>query len=273
MSLLDQQVSTEAAPAVGGELMSAASAKPARRPRGQRVDPNLSPMERWARDPNIDVAKLERLYDLMDRERRSVAETAFNAAMSAAQAGIRPAVADDWNDQTRSAFASYEALDKVARPVYTAHGFGVSFDTAESPFELHVRLVCYATHSGGHAKTYHIDMPADGKGAKGGDVMTRTHATGSAVTYGMRYLLKMVFNIPIKDKGDDDGNGATAPTKPFPEGFANWFAAIEKIAAQGSDALEAAWQATNSGVFKSYVRDHYAAQFQAIKARAAAVRS
>jgi hypothetical protein len=57
----------------------------------------------------------------------------------------------------------------------------------------------------GHEKQYHIDMPADGKGAKGGDVMTRTHATGSAVSYGTRYLLKMIFNISV---GDDDGNGA-----------------------------------------------------------------
>jgi ERF superfamily len=49
-------------------------------------------------------------------------------------------------------------------------------------------------------------MPADGKGAKGGDVMTKTHAAGSAFTYGQRYLLKMIFNIAIGD--DDDGNRA-----------------------------------------------------------------
>jgi hypothetical protein len=51
-------------------------------------------------------------------------------------------------------------------------------------------------------------MPADGKGAKGGDVMTKTHATGSAIQYGMRYLLKMIFNIAVGD--DDDGNAAGA---------------------------------------------------------------
>ena len=50
-------------------------------------------------------------------------------------------------------------------------------------------------------------MPADGKGAQGRDVMTRTHATGSAVSYGRRYLLLMIFNIAVGGE-DDDGNAA-----------------------------------------------------------------
>src|SRR5690606_15862485 len=50
-------------------------------------------------------------------------------------------------------------------------------------------------------------MPADGKGAKGGDVMTKTHAAGSAMSYGQRYLLKLIFNVAIGEN-DDDGNSA-----------------------------------------------------------------
>jgi hypothetical protein len=49
-------------------------------------------------------------------------------------------------------------------------------------------------------------MPADGKGARGNDVMTKTHATGAAITYGKRYLLGMIFNLAVTR--DDDGNGA-----------------------------------------------------------------
>ncbi len=51
-------------------------------------------------------------------------------------------------------------------------------------------------------------MPADGKGAKGGDVMTKTHATGAAASYGARYLLKGIFNIAV---GDDDRDGNAPP--------------------------------------------------------------
>ena len=48
-------------------------------------------------------------------------------------------------------------------------------------------------------------MDISGKGAKGGDVMTKTHAAGSAMTYGMRYLLKLIFNVAIGEE-DNDGN-------------------------------------------------------------------
>jgi hypothetical protein len=55
-------------------------------------------------------------------------------------------------------------------------------------------------------------MPIDTKGARGGDVMTRTHATGSAYTYGKRYLLIGMFNLAIGD--DDDGNTAGRRSPP-----------------------------------------------------------
>lgn len=37
--------------------------------------------------------------------------------------------------------------------------------------------------------------------------MSRTHATGSAITYGKRYLKNMIFDLRFKEK-DDDGNAA-----------------------------------------------------------------
>jgi hypothetical protein len=61
-------------------------------------------------------------------------------------------------------------------------------------------------HVSGATRRYQIDMPIDTKGARGGDVMTRTHATGSAFSYGKRYLLIGMFNLAIGD--DDDGNAA-----------------------------------------------------------------
>jgi hypothetical protein len=67
-----------------------------------------------------------------------------------------------------------------------------------------MRVLCHVSHSAGHERTYQIDMPADGKGAKGGDVMTKTHAAGAAASYGMRYLLKMIFNLAV---GEDDTDG------------------------------------------------------------------
>lgn len=136
------------------------------------------------------------------------AERAYDEAMNAAQAEMAPIRADAANKQTNSRYATFVALDKALRPIYTRHGFSLSFDTGDGAPEGHVRVVCHVSHSGGDARHPHIDMPADGKGAKGNDVMTRTHATGAAITYGQRYLLKMVFNIAVGD--DDDGNAPKA---------------------------------------------------------------
>ena len=89
-------------------------------------------------------------------------------------------------------------------PVYTTHNFALSFNTGKADDPDSILVVCNVTH-GRHSKRYQIPMPADGKGARGNDVMTQTHATGSAVSYGMRYLLRMIFNISVGEH-DDDGN-------------------------------------------------------------------
>lgn len=165
----------------------------------------LSMIERAARDETVNVDKLKQLMEMRDKVAAQHAERAFDAAMTDAQSDMQPVAADSNNPQTRSRYASYHALDKALRPIYTKHGFALSFGTGEGAGEQMVRVTCRVSHREGHSRNYQIDMPADGKGAKGGDVMTRTHATGSAVSYGMRYLLKMIFNIAV---GDDDGNSA-----------------------------------------------------------------
>ena len=168
-------------------------------------------IERAATNPDVDIEKMERLMQMHERLVDKNAETAFNRAMMEAQTEIKPVAADKRNEHTNSDYASYAALDRMLRPIYTRHGFALSFGTDDSPLPDNVRVVCDVMHCDGHTKTPYIDMPADGKGAKGGDVMTKTHATGSATQYGMRYLLKMIFNVAIGNH-DDDGNAASSPT-------------------------------------------------------------
>jgi hypothetical protein len=171
----------------------------------------LSMIERAARDPSVDINKLQQLMDMRERMAARTAEADFDKALTAAQSEMGRVRTDSNNPQTKSRYASYGALDTALRPVYTQHGFALSFNT-ESPAPEIVRVVCRVSHQNGHSRSYQIDMPADGKGAKGGDVMTKTHATGSAVSYGMRYLLKMIFNIAVSDR-DDDGNAAGSGEK------------------------------------------------------------
>lgn len=171
-------------------------------------DPVLRLIERAARDPNFDVEKMERLVALHERSIAQRAAAAYDDAMVEAQRELTPIREDMENSQTKSKYASYLALDRAVRPIYTKHGFSISYGQADGAPENYVRVQAHVSKAG-HTRQYHLDMPADGKGAKGGDVMTKTHATGSALTYGRRYLLAMIFNLAIGHMQDDDGNAAS----------------------------------------------------------------
>lgn len=175
-----------------------------------RADPLLTLIERVACDPSADIGKMRALLEMHQSLQQREAEKMFGAAMSAAQMEMEPIRASTENTQTRSKYASFAALDRVLRPIYTGHGFALSFNTAPCEHVDKLRLVCDVFHCGGHMRPYTLDMAADGKGAKGSDVMTKTHATGSALTYGQRYLMKMIFNISVER--DDDGNKAAIQT-------------------------------------------------------------
>lgn len=175
----------------------------------QDVDPILVMIQSAVRDPATDVDKMERMFALYERQQGKQAEAEFNKSMNEVQKNLRRIAADAHNPQTRSKYATYSALDRALRPIYTEHGFSLSFDTGDTEKPETVRVICHVSHASGHTRTYHADMPADGKGAKGNAVMTSTHATGSAMSYGMRYLLKMIFNVAIGED-DDDGNSANA---------------------------------------------------------------
>lgn len=160
-----------------------------------------------AHNPDVDIEKMERLWAMRERLAAKDAEKAFNDSMVSAQSKMGRISADATNPQTRSRYATYAQLDRHLRPIYTAYGFSLSFNSGTDAPEGHVRVLCYVSHSTGHTRTYQCDMPSDGKGAKGNDVMTKTHAAGSAMSYGMRYLLKLIFNVAVGED-DDDGNAA-----------------------------------------------------------------
>ena len=180
------------------------------------VDPFMALIERVAMNPDVDVAKLEKILDMQERVLTKQAEVAFNEAMSACQSELRTVVADAENPQTKSKYASYAQLDRAMRPIYTRHGFSISYNTGESKHPEAVMVIAIIS-KGAYSRRFQIEMPADGKGAKGGDVMTKTHATGAAVSYGMRYLLKAIFNVSVGEE-DVDGNATAPKIQPDEEG-------------------------------------------------------
>jgi hypothetical protein len=155
---------------------------------------------------NGEIETLERLLAWQDKQIADAKQTAFKEALAAAQSRMKAIGVDSENRETHSRYASLAALDEAVRDIYTSHGFSLTFDTEDTTLPEVVRVVCNVSHEDGHSRQFHINMPADGKGPKGGAVMSRTHATGSAITYGRRYLLCMIFNLTVTQ--DDDGNAA-----------------------------------------------------------------
>jgi len=167
-----------------------------------------------ARDPSIPLERVERLMEMFRTEKDEERKLAFRESMASAQNEMRAVTTDKRNDQTRSRYATYAQLDSAIRPIYTKHGFAVSYDTEtilDSRGVEYLRVWMFLSHDDGHETKRHIDMPIVTKGPKGNDVMTPIHATGSALTYGKRYLLGGVFNIAVGDL-DDDGNAAGGNT-------------------------------------------------------------
>lgn len=160
-------------------------------------------IERAARDPNIDIDKLERLFSMYERLGNRRAEQAYNIAMAAAQAEMTPVVRNRKNPQTRSNYADLASLSDAITPIYAKHGFGVSFSTKTAP-QGFLGIVAEVTHGGGFGKRYEYDVPTDGLGLKGNANMTPVQAFGSTISYGRRYAKLMIFDIATKD--DVDGN-------------------------------------------------------------------
>lgn len=170
-------------------------------------------LERVVTSPDIPVEKVRALWEMQKEIEAQRAKEAFDADMIEAQKEVQALKWDKINTTNNSRNVSYPKIDKMLRPVREKYGFTQTFK-AESP-EKHgfpstpntMIMVCYVLHRDGHREPYPLPMPIDGAGPKGGGVMTGPQAVGNGTSYGMRYLAKMIWDIPmLVDKDDNDGN-------------------------------------------------------------------
>jgi len=168
-------------------------------------------IERAALDPNVDIDKMERLLGMQERIVAKQAEQAFTTAMCAAQSEMPMIPRDGINNQTGSAYSYFETILKRITPIYTLHGFSLSFGTGVADIEGEHRVTCDVSHREGHSKQFHLDLALDDQGIKGTKNKTAVHATGSTNSYARRYLTLMIFNLATGDdndgqQGDDASN-------------------------------------------------------------------
>ncbi len=155
-------------------------------------------------DQGVDVAKLEVLLRMWRDIAADDAKLQFNRAMSAVQAEMLPVLRDAINEQTRSKYARLETIDGQMRPIYTRHGFALSFDS--EPIDgANIRIACEVTHTAGHSKTFHLEAALDLNGPQGRPNKTPLHGLGSSVSHLRRYLTCMIFHVVMMNE-DNDGN-------------------------------------------------------------------
>lgn len=158
-------------------------------------------------DPQCDAEKIKALGDIHRTQSDTEAETAFNAAFAELQKKL-PAIAREAdNDQTKSKYARLDSINAAITPVITEHGFGTAFSEGGEAAEGHREIVCAVMHEAGWTRTFSCVIPDDAAGIKGNRNKTNTHAFGSTMTYGRRYLKTMIFDLTIGGE-DDDGQAA-----------------------------------------------------------------
>lgn len=147
----------------------------------------------------IDI--IERLAALQLESRKLDAEVEFQDELNLCQTEVEFVIVDsDKPGPGGKKWATYKGLDKAIRPIYTGHGFSLSFGTGEFNVPEQILVTCLVSR-GLHTRLYQLPMDISGKGPQGGGALSKPHAILAAMEYGRRCLLKMIFNIVT---GDED---------------------------------------------------------------------
>lgn len=154
----------------------------------------------------MDAGSITQIVALLKDREADEARKLFSKAMVAAQSEMPVVIKSGKNSQTNSSFAMLEDVQRVCKPVYSRHGFALSFSEGDSPVAGWKRTLCNVRHVGGHAETHFVDLPLDGFGAKGAPIgnMNPVQAAVSTGSYGHRVLLARIFNLTLAGT-DKDG--------------------------------------------------------------------
>lgn len=218
-------------------------------------------------DKGMSPEQLRSLVDLHEQWRAARAREAFAAALNACQAELPTIVRDAENTQTHSRYVRLETITHRAKPIYTSHGFALSFSEDDSTKEGFKRIVCDIIHREGHSERRWVDLPVDGIGPKGNPVggMNAVQGCISTGSYGQRVLTCRIFNITIADT-DLDGqtlhdNPEASADSPQVQTRNNRQAAPQAVTKEQCAGLLADWRARNtepSGDVEAWNKRFYA---------------
>jgi hypothetical protein len=157
-----------------------------------------------ARDPQVDVVKMQQLLEMRERIMAKEAEIAFNEAMARLQPNlprIQKTRAIMVKGQLRSKYAALEDIDAQIRPFLLEEGFAVSY-SSEPAADKNTKIILTLRHRQGHKEQYSVTLPFDQS-----EYRTQIQSQKSTLSFGERTVLCMALNIITVDE-DDDGEAS-----------------------------------------------------------------
>jgi hypothetical protein len=167
------------------------------------TDSLLNLIERAARDPNVDIDKMERLFGMRERMQAQAAKTAFLADLAAMQAEL-PAVARKGEAHNKKKYARFEDFVETIKPFMAKSGF--SYTNRIDQTDTQIRVTGVLGHRAGHQETTTLVLPTDNTGNK-----NPVQAWGSSLAYGKRYVGFALLGIASEDEDDDGKAAGSAP--------------------------------------------------------------
>jgi hypothetical protein len=165
---------------------------------------------RAARDPSVDIDKMERLIAMQERVQSRNAEVAFNAALAELQPEL-PVIDErggikDRNGNIQSTYALWEDVNEAIRPYLAKHGFALRFRVDRQSDQISVTGIL--SHREGHKEETTLALPTDTSGSK-----NAVQAVGSSTSYGKRYTAFALLNITSTGEDDDGNRAGIKPTR------------------------------------------------------------
>jgi len=169
----------------------------------QRIEPQataLTPMDllnNAVANGNLELA--EKLMGLQERWEANQARKAFDEAVSAAKAKLKPVVRNRKGHNSKM-YADFSAIAQAVDPILADYGLSYRFRSSQGD---RITVTCVLAHKGGHFEETSLSGPADTSGNK-----NAIQAIGSTLTYLQRYSLVQMLGIAAAD--DDDGAAGNA---------------------------------------------------------------
>lgn len=244
-------------------------------PAQSEVGALISIIERAARDPSVDIDKMQRLMDMQERIMIRNARAAYAAALSAMQPEL-PVITRKGKIEVRkkdaagertgavqqsTPYALWEDINEGIRPVLAKHGFALSFRVGVAQ-DGKLTITGILSHREGHSEETTITLQHDSTGSK-----NAVQAVGSSVSYGKRYTAGALLNFTSRGE-DTDGNVPDVPEDYVPPPGSITQEQADNI----RDALEAKGASSNAFLqwagqkrIESIPAEHYDACIEAIK--------